>query len=139
MSETMSRLQCRSQAVPMSDFMWETDRIKGAETTKEYGYDEESTWGKAFEKYMREEEEEEDFVKFCAFNASNDQSPCFLNECSHFGEDNLVCLLDYCHEVEDKGCATQLPQLLTKKTQSEIAELQRLEKQWGQQNQDKKT
>eukprot|EP00118_Oscarella_pearsei_P020911 m.231469 g.231469 ORF g.231469 m.231469 type:complete len:88 (+) comp40071_c0_seq10:1370-1633(+) len=85
MSETMSRLQCRSQAVPMSDFMWETDRIKGAETTKEYGYDEESTWGKAFEKYMymkkEDDAEDEDYVKFCAFNFSNDQSPCYLSIC----------------------------------------------------------
>eukprot|EP00118_Oscarella_pearsei_P022414 m.259332 g.259332 ORF g.259332 m.259332 type:complete len:131 (+) comp40416_c0_seq6:1689-2081(+) len=112
----------------MGDYKWETDLVAGAESTKEYGYDEEDGREKD------ENSENDEFLRGCMFNVSNSVSPCFLWECKK-DEDDPVCvryILDYCHEVEDKGCAIELPQVMTKKTALYIYDVQTTARRWGQ-------
>ena len=75
------------------------------------------------------------------FNMNDIRNPCLLRECEE-DETDPICvryMIDYCHEVEDKGCANQLPQVLSRKTQLYLEDIQSAEKRWGQGDDDDET
>ncbi len=78
------------------------------------------------------EEKRQQGKSSCQYDRSIKNSPCYYKPC-FVDEAEMKCLkyiLDYCSHYDDRGCVVNKPQLLNKKDDEDMKELEKMPKRF---------